>query len=101
MMGPVISVPSTGAASILLIPGVIPTPQQRNQTHQGREDRALQPCVQSICTVVNTQVHARRVNTAPVHENWLLLLTDDRIGVFMSRQITKLHVMSESNLGYV
>lgn len=82
MMGTVISVPSMGAASILLIPRVIPPPQQRNQTHQGRQDRVLQPSAQPIHTVAykHTQAHAHSVNTAStatLHENWLSRLIDD------------------------
>lgn len=37
MMRTVISVPSTGAASIPLIPRVIPAAQQRSQTQRGRQ----------------------------------------------------------------
>lgn len=79
MMGTVISVPSMGAASILLIPGVIPTPQQRNQTQQGRQDRVLQPCAQPIHTVAYTHKYMLSVNTATatLHENWLSRLIDD------------------------
>lgn len=79
MMGTVISVPSMGAASILLIPGVIPAPQQRNQTHQGRQNRAQQPSAQPIHTVVSTQAHSHSVNTTTptLHENWLSRLIDD------------------------
>lgn len=65
MMGTVISVPSMGAASILLIPGVIPPAQQRNQTQRGRQDMALQPSAQPVlrCThkhsVLTQQRHCR------------------------------------------
>ncbi len=80
MMGTVISVPSMGAASILLIPGVIPPPQQRNQTHQGRQDTVLQPSAQPLHTVAYTHAHAHsvsRASTATLHENWLSRLIDD------------------------
>lgn len=39
MMATVISVPSMGAARILLIPGVIQAPQQRNRRHRGKAGR--------------------------------------------------------------
>ena len=57
MMGTVISVPSMGAASILLIPGVIPPPQQINQTQHGRQDRALQPSAPTVYTAVCAHTH--------------------------------------------
>lgn len=84
MMGTVISVPSMGAASIPLIPGVIPAPQQRNQTHQGGRDWVLQPSPHSRRTLwrAHTRAHddARSANTATtatLHENCLSHLIDD------------------------
>lgn len=74
-MGTVISVPSMGAASILLIPRVIPPPQQINQTQHGRQDRALQPSAPIVYTVVYAHMHS--VNTTTLHENWLSRMIDD------------------------
>lgn len=78
MMGTVISVPSMGAASILLIPQSNPTTttEKTDTARQAGQGSAM------LCTYcgVQTHTHAHNVNTvtaATLHENWLSYLIDD------------------------
>lgn len=59
MMGPVISVPSMGAARILLIPGVIQAPQQRNRRHRGKAGRGG-----VLLALASSRAHSVRAATA-------------------------------------
>lgn len=87
MMGNVISVPLMGAASTLLIPGVIPAqPQQRSREHQCGQDEVLQ-CQQKPHSDVGVPACIQGYSNQGF--TWNLTLIHDCIEVWMSRQVTE------------